>query len=60
MLNAKVQVFEPGGDRRLLLALAVFLFLAPLFRDAPGFRFPFSGFSFQRRAGLLLSDIARL
>ena len=32
---------------RLLLDLAIFLFLAPLFQNAPGFRFPPSGFSFQ-------------
>src|ERR1019366_5516407 len=35
------------GHQRLLLAIPIFLFLAPLLLDAPGFRFPLSGFRFQ-------------
>jgi hypothetical protein len=35
------------GGQRLLLALSIFLSLAPLFHNAPGFRFPLSALRFQ-------------
>jgi hypothetical protein len=63
MLNAKVRLLNFGGGQRQFLALPIFLFLAPLFLNAPGFRFPLSAlrfqlsdfqcFSFLLRAGLL-------
>jgi hypothetical protein len=47
MLNAKVRLLNFGGGQRQFLALPIFLFLAPLFHNAPGFRFPPSDFCFQ-------------
>ena len=38
---------DPGGGQRQFLALLIFLFLAPFCLNAPVFRFPPFGFSFQ-------------
>jgi hypothetical protein len=47
MLNAKVRLLNFGGGQREFLALPIFLFVAPLFHNAPGFRFALSALRFQ-------------
>jgi hypothetical protein len=41
---------EPGAAQRLFLALPIFLFLAQLYLNAPGFPLPLPGVRFQRSA----------
>jgi hypothetical protein len=47
------------GSKRLLLALTIFLFLAPLLHHAASFRFPSSGFRFQISAFKRFSFLLR-
>ena len=47
MLNAKVRLLNFGGGQRQFLALPIFLFLALLFLNSPGFLFPLSALRFQ-------------
>ena len=43
----KFRLLNFGGGQRQFLALPIFLFLAPFFLNAPGFRFSLSALRFQ-------------
>ena len=57
MLNAKVEILGPGQRSAAASCAPVFLFLGLLFLNALGFRFPSSGFRFQRFSFFLHAQV---